>query len=59
LLGTVPAASSRRTIWRTERRGFSRLAASTASCSAGEILEQPLSIRVFAASPAIPSRRQA
>jgi len=59
LAGTVPAASSRRTMWRTERRGFARLAARIASCSAGAILDAPRSARGFGASPSMPRLRQA
>jgi hypothetical protein len=59
LARTVPAASSRRTIWRTERRGLARLAARIASCSAEASLDEPRSARGLGTSPSMPRLRQA
>lgn len=57
-VGTVPAASSNRTVWRTERRGLARLACRTASCSAVASFDEPRSARVLGTSPSRPWRRR-
>ena len=54
---TVPAVSSRRWIWRIERRGFSRLAARIAVWTAVESFDWPRSARTLGISPSRPRAR--
>ena len=57
--GATPALTSKRSIWLIERRGFSRLAANMASCTAADILERPRSMRTLGTKASMPPLRQA